>query len=180
MRKNYWTSRGRGQLAIYLSLDTNCSIYILLWRHIFSYLLLVVFKQMNKLPLLPSQTQTDVLRQHLLVTGCDAGREMKMLLWWTGRYGCDSVTGVAQSWHVTYLSQCHNITSQQQLRQGQTERFSALLNCSNNRRAKLNWWSDLNNKRQIIKNIWKIFIDLTSSFLAAHNFSTFKPDQLYP
>ena len=96
------------------------------------------------------------------------------------RYGCESVTGVAESWHGTYLSWCHNITSQQQLRQGQTERFSALLNCSNNRRAKLNWWSDLNNKRQIIKNIWKIFIDLTSSFLAAHSFSTYQPDQLYP
>ena len=71
------------------------------------------------------------------------------------------------------------ITSKHQLRQGprsltrQTERFSSLLNYNN--RAQLNWWSDLNNKRQIIKNIWKIFIDLTSSFLAAHSFSTFQP-----
>ena len=86
--------------------------------------------------------------------------------------------------HVTVVSQydmwrtSDKIYRKHHLRQGQTERFSSLLNYSY--RAQLNWWSDLNNKRQIIKNIWKIFIDLTSSFLAAHSFSTYQPDQLYP
>ena len=61
------------------------------------------------------------------------------------------------------------ITSKHQLRQGprsltrQTERFSSLLNYNN--RAQLNWWSDLNNKRQIIKNIWKILSISPHQFL---------------
>ena len=155
-------------------------------------LLLVVFRQINNSPL-ARQGEDQTGRWWGNVISDRAGHAGR------GRWRCycdhqapRQISPVQCMWQcdTVWQTQCDNVTcdvlmirllvntSWGPISQNRTERFSSLLNGNN--RAGLNWWSDLNNKRQIIKNIWKIFIDLTSSFLAAHRFSSFQPDQLYP